>query len=194
MYQVTKVIMHFLKTKNENQRRLAALLDKIEQENQPSGWKKNTMIAVGGLTEIGFSKLTNHLLVISSSGRSVIDCANGQKLARDYEEYGDWYNPLDLTCQGIGPIGDETITIAGLCGGGLPHDNQYGESLQLAAPQWPVEDIYFCPPGKSILIERFQTGCCHIFSDHIRSYGFSWNGEFIVAATSSDLTIWQRLS
>ena len=47
---------------------------------------------------------------------------------------------------------------------------------------------------RDALIERFQTGCCHIFSDHMRSYGFSWNGEFIVAATSSDLTIWQRLS
>lgn len=187
-------MMSFFNAKNENQRRLMLLLDKIEQKPQPTGWKKNTMIAVGGLTEIGFSKITNHLLVISSSGRSLIDCANGQKLARDYEEDGDWYNSLNLICQGIGLIEDETVAIAGLCGGGLPLCNQYGESLELVAPRWPVEDIYFCPAGKSILIERFQDGCCHIFSDHIRSYGFSWNGEFIVAATSSDLTIWQRIS
>lgn len=185
--------MNFFNTKNANQRRLARLLKNIEHKSQPMGWLTTATIAVGELTEIGFSRITNQLLIISSSGRGLIDCESGEKLARDYQEYGDWYDPINLTCQGIGQTADEQITISGLSGGGLPLVNQYGETLELTAENWPLNDLYFCPSGGSIFIERFQTGCCHIFSSYIRCYGFSWNGQFIVAATSSDVTIWQRL-
>lgn len=182
------------KAKNENRIRLINLLNSVEERGSPPGWKITAAIAVGGLTEVGFSKVTNQLLVISSSGRCVIDCATGEKLARDYEEYSDWYDSLSLNCQGIGPLDGEVVTIAGMCGGGLPTISKYGESLERAAPEWPVEDIFFCPPGKSALMERHQDGCCRFISDHIHCVGFSWNGEFIVSATSSNITIWQRLS
>ncbi|PVZ87938.1 hypothetical protein C9426_10085 [Serratia sp. S1B] len=187
-------MFNLVKAKNENRTRLTNLLNRVEKRESPLGWKVSASIAIGGLTEVGFSKVTHQLLVISSSGRSVIDCATGEKLARDYEEYGDWYDSLSLTCQGIGPLEGELVTIAGMCGGGLPTNNRYGESLQRAATEWPVEDIFFCPPGKSALIEGYQEGCCRFISDHIRCVGFSWHGEFIISATSSDITIWQRLS
>ena len=187
------IIINLTKIQNENRLRLATLLNKIPNKDHPRGWKKVTTLAVGGLTEIGFSKVTNQLLIISTSGRSLINCINGERLARDYDEDGDWYDPINLTCQGIGPIADENILIAGLHGGGLLKCNQYGESLELTSLQWPVDDIYFCPIGKSIFTEHLQTDCCRIFSDYVRCYGFSWHGRFIVIATSSDETIWQRL-
>ncbi|WP_392551170.1 hypothetical protein RHO14_06635 [Orbus wheelerorum] len=187
-------MINLFNKKNQNQLRIIKRLKNIERLQTPNGWQKIVSIAVGGLTEIGFSKTTNHLLIISNTGRSLINCSNGERLARDYEENGDWYNPLALTCQGIGTIAGELIDITGLCGGGLPIINQYGESLELVAINWPLEDIYFCPSGKSVFIENLQTSCQHIFSDYIQSYGFSWNGVFIVIATSSDVTIWQRLS
>lgn len=173
--------------------RLSGLLKNIPKSSTPSGWELCVEIAVGGLTEIGFSRQHNNLLLaVSSSGRGVIDCCSGEKIARDYEEYGDWYDPFNLSCLGIGPILEEIITISGLCGGGMPTVNHYGETLTRVAPEWPIEELIWCPLGKDPLIEQFQAGCIKIASDYFRCAGFSWNGEFIVAATSSDITIWKR--
>ncbi|MBD2794298.1 hypothetical protein [Xenorhabdus szentirmaii] len=177
---------------DDNRCRLVNLLAEIPSVTVPPGWNFIATIAVGGLTEIGFSRITNHLLIISSSGRSVIDCTTGERLARDYEDDGDWYNAHELTCQGIGPISNETVTIAGLCGGGLPLANQYGETLERTAQNWPIEELYFCQLNSSPFTARFQAGCYHISSGYITCCGFSWNGEFIVMATSSDVTIWNR--
>lgn len=178
---------------NDYHSHLNTLINKIPKKDQPVGWKKVKALAVGGLTEIGFSKETNQLLIVSSSGRCLINCNNGEKLARDYDEYCNGYDPINLTCQGIGSLANELISIAGLHGGGLPTYNQYGESLELTSLQWPINDIYFCPLGKSIFDENDQNDCCRIFSDSVRCYGFSWNGKYIAIATSSDVTIWQRL-
>ncbi|MCE9729709.1 hypothetical protein [Pectobacterium sp. IFB5596] len=159
----------------------------------PTAWHPRVEIAVGGLTEIGFSHRQNHLLlVISSSGRGVFNCITGEKVARDVEEYGSWYDPINLTCKGIGPLADEDISIAGLCGGGLPMCNQYGETLVRAAPEWPLEVLIWCPPSKDALCIGHQEGCLKLLSDHFRCTGFSWNGEFIISATSSDITVWHR--
>lgn len=171
---------------------VTALLRRIPDQDAPTGWRRGARIAVGGLTEVGFSRRTGYLLVISSAGRGVIDCASGEKLARDDEVYGGWYDSIGMTCAGIGPLAGETVAIAGLCGGGLPAGNRYGETLEYAAPQWPLEEMIFCPPGKSALIERFQGGCVRLATDYIRCAGFSWCGEFIVMATSSDIMLWQR--
>ncbi|WP_455810773.1 hypothetical protein [Pseudomonas graminis] len=92
--------------------------------DHPPEWHPCVEISVGGLTEIGFSHKHNHLLlVISSSERGVFNCITGEKVVRDFEEYGDWYDPINLTCNGIGPLAGEKISIAGLCGGGLPMYN-----------------------------------------------------------------------
>lgn len=184
--------MSHITIQNENRLRVLDLLKEIKTSDSPTGWKKHVEIAVGGLTEVGFSKTTNDLLVISSSGRGLIDYTTGEKIARDYEEYGDWYDPVNLNCHGIGRVEDEIIHISGLCGGGLPFVNRYGESLERVAPEWPVEDIIFCPSGKTALIPSFQEGCVRFISDYIRAVGFSWCGEFLVCATSRDVTIWKR--
>jgi len=63
----------------KNRQRLITLLSNLPSCASPVGWKSMGKFAVGGLTEIGFSKNTELLLVISSSGRGVIDCAWGEK-------------------------------------------------------------------------------------------------------------------
>ena len=108
-------------------------------------------MAVGGLTDLGFSKSSPYLLVISSQGRGVIDCQTGEKVARDYDEMGDWFNPQQLLCQGIGPLASEWIQTCGINGGGLPWGNEFGESIEMNSPDWPVYDLYFC---LSVAIDR----------------------------------------
>lgn len=156
-------------------------------------WLPVLQVAVGGLTEVGFSHKQNHLLlVVSSSGRSVYNCMNGERLARDYSDHADWYSPLSLICKGIGPLSHEDISISGLCGGGLPMYNRYGESLVRVAPQWPLELLIWCPKNKDALTVGHQDGCIRLASDHFICTGFSWDGEFIVSATSSDFNVWCR--
>jgi hypothetical protein len=53
----------------KNRQRLITLLSNLPSCASPDGWKSMGKFAVGGLTEIGFSKSTELLLVISSSGR-----------------------------------------------------------------------------------------------------------------------------
>jgi len=140
-------------------------------------WAPYIEMAVGGLTEVAFSRNYNHLLlIISSSGRGVLDCLSGEIIARDYEEYGNWYDSVGLTCAGIGPLSGEILSIAGLCGGGLPMYNRYGESLERVSPEWPLEMLIWC----------------RLANDYFRCVSFSWDGELIISATSSDITVWKR--
>ena len=176
-----------------NRDRLARLIAALPRCAAPHGWRHQGTLAVGGLAEIGFSRASDLLLVVSSSGRSVIDCASGQKIARDDEDGGDWYRPLMLTCEGIGPLAGETIGIAGLHGGGLPTSNRFGESLTCVALAWPKSDVIFCAPGASPLVDGHQAGCDNIGPhDDIRACGFSWTGNTLVIATSADVAIFTR--
>lgn len=168
-------------------------LNLIPENATPEGWEKICDVAVGGLTEVGFSRVSSLLMVISSSGRGIFNSLTGEKCHRDYEEFFEGYHPASLTCRGTGPLADEVITIAGLCGGGLPAVNQYGESVECIAPEWPKEKIVYCPPGKTALIRKFQQGCCVIAKDYsFRAAGFSWDGSALLVAVSSGLTLWRR--
>lgn len=177
---------------DQNRQRLINLLCHVQKTKNPIGWQHVASIAVGGLLSVGFSKRQTHLLlVVSSSGRSVIDCQTGERIARDYEEYeglDQWY----LSCQGIGVLENEPITICGLHGGGLPQINSTGDSLVVVSPNWPEQDLILCQNHKVALIEGHQNDCNIIYSEHIRGFGFSWCGNYIVAACGSDFDIWAR--
>lgn len=175
-----------------NRERLTSLLSRVPLKECPDGWEVSGRFAVGGLSGIGFSKNAELLLVISSSGRGVIDCMLGKKISRDDEADGDWYKPFELVCEGIGPLQAEVIQIAGLNGGGLPTSNTFAESLEIVSPEWPKSNLIFCPPFKSGLVEGHQEGCVYIASDYFLAYGFSWSGSVFVYATSSDVTIFRR--
>ncbi|WP_071849958.1 hypothetical protein [Duganella sp. HH105] len=178
----------------QNRERLINLLQKVPRKECPAGWEIAGRFAVGGLTEIGFSRSAEILLVISSSGRGVIDCALGAKVSRDDESSGDWYMPAELVCRGIEPLESEIVQIAGLHGGGLLTATRRGESLEVASPDWPKSDLFFCPNNKSAVSEGHQQGCTLIASDYFRAYGFSWSGNSFAFATSSDVTVFRRRS
>jgi len=148
--------------------------------------------AIGGLTDIGFSKNSDLLLVLSGGGRGVIDPAIGAVVARDDEADGDWLDERLLLCGGIGPLAGEEIQVAGLNGGGLPRGSGLGESLEVVSPNWPLGDLIFCSNFGSALIERFQSTCLRIASDHIRAYGLSWSGNTFAYATGSDVCVYVR--
>ena len=57
----------------------------LKIEKPPPPWKFKTAILVGGLCSVGFDRDTDNLLIVSHSGRSVVDCSTGEKTARDYE-------------------------------------------------------------------------------------------------------------
>ncbi|WMS88742.1 hypothetical protein [Pleionea litopenaei] len=185
--------MPLFKKKDSNQERLLRILDQIKAAESPEGWVKVTSAAVGGLSDLGFSKKGPYLLAVSSQGRGVFDCDTGNKVARDYGSYGDWLKERELVCEGIGPIDSEQICTSGLQGGGLPLSNQFGESIEVVAPNWPVYDLYFCKDYKSALVDGHSSYCKKLDSEHLRAYGFSWCGKYLVSATGSDLTLWKKL-
>nr|GAT45553.1 predicted protein [Mycena chlorophos] len=176
-----------------NRARLISLLGSIPNGRCPEGWRLAGCFAIGGLTDIGFSKNADLLLVLSGSGRGVIDPKTGAVVARDDASDGDWLNERLLTCEGIGPLAGEEVQLAGLSGGGLPHGSGRGESLEVVSPNWPLGDLIFCSNFGSALVERFQSTCLRVASDHIRAFGFSWSGNSFVYATGSDVHVYVRL-
>jgi len=178
--------------KAKNRERLIRLISEIEENKNPNGWKHISSIAVGGLACIGFSKKNkNHVLVASSGGRGVIDCDTGEKLERDEEEYAG-LDKTGLYCEGIGPISDETVSMAGIYGGGLPLSNRQGDLLEVVSPNWPELDLTLCQNNKTALVDGHQSYCSVIISEHLRAYGFSWCGNYIIAATGSEFDIWKK--
>jgi hypothetical protein len=165
---------------------------KIEPVFPP--WQR-TIHAVGGLTEIGYVPASDLLLAVTYSGRGLFDCTSGQRVVRDHTppEEGEWYDDTGLLARGIGPADRQLIRLAGLHGGGLPRCARDGWSLELVAPDWPLQSIIIQPPGRCVLIERFAAGCAKIEEDHeIRAFGFSDTGRSFVVAVPHSLMIYSR--
>jgi hypothetical protein len=177
----------------ENKKRLQNLVTQTINIEEPPGWRK-TVFAIGGLSEIGFSKKhPNLLLVISSQGRGIIDCQRSELIERDYDTNWDWIDLYELTAQGLGILSNEKIMVSGLHGGGLPLTNKSGDSLLFMATEWPTVDIIFEPNYKSIYKENQAKECFRVFHDYeLRTYGFSYNGETFVIATSSEINIFSK--
>lgn len=178
---------------DKNKKRLQDLVKQTEAVDEPIGWRK-TVFAIGGLTEIGFSKQDpNLLLVISSEGRGLIDCKSSQLIEREDDTNWDWINPYELTAQGIGVLSNEKIQVSGLHGGGLPLMNKNGNSLLYMATEWPIVDIIFEPNFKSIYKENEAKECFSIFHDYeLRAYGFAYDGQTFVIATSREINIYRK--
>ena len=187
--------MRFFKKKpeDENKKRLHSLVNQTKKTDAPKGWRK-TVFAIGGLSEIGFSKqYSNLLLVISSQGRGVINCESSELLDRDYDTNFDWIDSYELTAKGIGILSNEKVIVSGLHGGGLPLMNKNGDSLIFMATEWPIIDIIFEPNFKSIYKEDQVKECFEIFHDYeLRTYGFSYDGKTFVIATSSEINIYRK--
>lgn len=187
--------MNFFKRsqEDENKKRLQSLVKQTIKANEPQGWIK-TVFEIGGLSEIGFSKQhPNLLLVISSQGRGIIDCERSELIKRDYDTNWDWIDSYELIAQGIGILSNEKIFVSGLHGGGLPVMNKNGDHLLFMGTEWPIIDIIFEPNFRSIYKENQATECFRVFHDYeLRAYGFSYDGETFVVATSSEISIYRK--
>lgn len=190
--------MNFFSKKNnpddENRLRLQNLVDKTKKVEAPTGWKKETF-AIGGLHSVGFSKkIPEMLLVVSSQGRGLIDCSKLELIGRDYNDSWEWMNSYELWTIGIGELSAEKIVVGGIDGGGLPFSNKYGDSIQFMATQWPIIDLIFEPHYKSLYKENETKDCFRIFHDYeLKAYGFSYDGNYFITATSSDVNIYKKV-
>jgi hypothetical protein len=181
------------KTEDENRIRIQKLVTETLDCDTPNGWTKKTF-AVGGLTEVGFSKLYPELLlIISSQGRGLFDCSKLELIERDKDSSYDWFNTYELYSMGIGKTKSEKIKVGGLSGGGLSYQNKYGESIEYLATEWPIIDLIFEPKNKYIYQNCDSVNCYRIFHDYeLRAYGFSYDGEYFVVASSSYVNIYRR--
>jgi hypothetical protein len=165
----------------------------LQQVAPPSPWRRIAIIAVGGLRSVGFDRNSELLLVISSAGRGVIDCRTGEKVARDDDEY--YENEQFLEAEGIGPLQGQTVRISGLLGGGLPISTPDAWSVELVSLDWPVKDILLLEPfsflygslyGKPAIFYKIGA------ESELRACGFSYTGNSLVIATSSDVAVFSR--
>jgi hypothetical protein len=153
----------------------------------PKPWRRLPASAVGGLFQVGYAAGTDLLLVLSSQGRGVFDCISGEKVARDYAEAHDFFDPIRLTAVGFGPLSGQTGHMAGLFGGGLPLTTLDGWGLEVQARVWPTHTVFLSAPGTREPVCIGEDGACEM-----RACGFSETGRSFVIATSCDLTIFAR--
>ena len=145
-------------------------------------WSKPIIFSVGVLTEIGFHDDWNYLLVVSYQGRSVIDCDNMTKVARDNTQLNtDDFNESKRTIKGIGPIKNKNIHCVGLWGGNIAQSTQDG--WQVTVKKDDVV-IFTSPNGDVSQLTKPLT--------ELRAVGFSHNGKLMIYATSSEIVCYVR--
>jgi len=169
------------------------VLKSLKVDAPPSPWKKLGMVAIGGLRAVGFDKASELLLVVSSSGRGVIECTTCTKLARDDAEYYDREEHLEA--EGIGPLNDKIVRMSGILGGGLPTSTPDGWSSEVVTLEWPENDILLVEPYCSIydVLYNKPSKFKKIGSEsELRACGFSFTGNTFIVASSSDIAIFGR--
>lgn len=169
-------------------------LDSLPAGDPPAPWRRVASPAVGGLLQVGFAAGTDLLLIVSHSGRGVVDCATGERLARDDGDY--WADRSALEADGIGPLDEQRVRIAGAGGGGLSRQTEDGWAIELHPLSWPAEELILCPPGEDMLLQAPGAGRSlaklRPFPSELRAFGFSPTGRSLVIATASDVEIFHR--
>lgn len=165
----------------------------------PSPWRLLAAHAVGGLSDVGFGRGSDLLLVVSSQGRGVFDCLTGTRVARDPSmpevDEKAWQDEYELEAQGIGPLGGQAVRTSGLAGGGLTLMTRDRWTVERLILEWPIESLLLVPPNSWIYETR--VGRSSEFTKiaeeiEVRAWGFSPTGRSLVLATSSDVTIYGR--
>ncbi|MBD5782247.1 hypothetical protein IEN85_22300 [Pelagicoccus sp. NFK12] len=172
---------------------LIKAIRKAPTSSPPAPWRETATIAVGGLSSVGFAEKEEHLLVVSSQGRSVIDCSTGERLERNREEYDEDTSLLEA--EGIGPLAGTKIKISGLYGGGLPNSTDDMWAVHEVTLEWPETTLIMTEPGSWLygMIYEKKGDFVKIGSElELRAFGFSPSGRSLVIATSSDVTIYHR--
>jgi hypothetical protein len=165
----------------------------------PPPWKR-LFLHVGGITEIGYARDSDLLLVISTAGRGVYDCLTGERLAHRVVppyDYDSWWFPTKLEALGIGPLENQAIRIAGLCGGGLPYHSSDNWSIKvsnyISEKKYSSSEVTLVQPHKPTNeVTPFSTVVYENDICEFRAAGFSETGRSFVCASSCDLVIFYR--
>jgi hypothetical protein len=144
-----------------------------------SPWKKVADVAIGGQTEVGFAPGSALLLVVSHQGRGLVSLVTGDRLARDRQEIGSWFDASRPAALGIGPLDGLWIEVAGLAGGQLPVTTADGWEARPARRGVVLAG----PAGESAEVSE---------SEEIRAFGFSPDGASFIIASSPSLVIFRR--
>jgi hypothetical protein len=175
--------------------RFDALNELVPAAKVPEPWKQVSVVAIGGLTSIGFVESTDVALAASSAGRGVFDCRTGALLARaDDQEFA--FDIGNLLLAGIGPISGQRVRMSGIYGGGLACRTTDGWSIERHPLAWPDDELILAPPGQSMFwLPRGQlmrlTKLAGFVSE-VRAFGFSPTGRSLVLATAADISIFGR--
>ena len=182
---------------HQNLEELRDRLIAMPVEAAPSPWQRTMVATVGGLTEVGYARNSDLLLVVSAQGRGVFDCLSGERIARDREENWDGLNQTLLVSPGIGPLEGQAVRLAGLHGGGLPTTTSDGWTLEAPTLQWPNSSFFLSKPWTSVFHYQGPGNSFKIWDDGpfpLRSFGFSDTGHTFVIATSGELAIFTRVT
>jgi len=175
---------------------LDPLRREIEQRQiapAPSPWQLKARLSIAGLLEIGFDADSELLLVASSSGRSVIDCQSGEKVARDRTD--NLGSDRHLQTRGIGPLQDRVIRMAGINGGGLPVATADGWMVEDITLAWPEQHLLLVEPGSWLHGARYhRPALFHKLGVEleVRAFGFSYTGLSLVIATAGEVLVYGR--
>ena len=153
----------------------------------PPPWRHVTTVGIGGLGSIGFGEGTDLLLVESTDGRGVFDCATGERVARDRDHNSSWEDTVLLRATGIGPLQGRTIRMAGLHGGGLPTMTADQWAVEIVCPDWPAAAVVLLAPGStSAWADEPSPACVKICElEDLRACGFSDTGRSLAVAEGS---------
>jgi hypothetical protein len=172
---------------------LRAELGSLKLTQPPPPWRKIAMIAAGGLRAVGFDRQSELLLVVSFSGRGVIDCTTGERVARDDGEYFE--DTQFMEAAGVGPLEGQTVRVAGGQGGGLPTSTQDGWSIEVVTREWPEHEVLVLAPFASLfdVLQGKPSRFNKIAEEsELRASGFSYTGRTLIVASSSDILIFGR--
>jgi hypothetical protein len=152
----------------------------------PPSWRHVSTIFVGGITEVGFTTDEQYLLLLSNSGRGLIETHTGTRVARDRSipsSASSWIDESAHIVGGIGPASGIGIACVGLWGGRLP--DRAGEwRLRVNAGKKNEFAFFDESTGQSWYLTYSIT--------ETRAYGFSKSGKIAIIATSSEVVLYHR--
>ncbi|MEO8074211.1 MAG: hypothetical protein ABI686_13310 [Acidobacteriota bacterium] len=148
-------------------------------------WKQIAIHPVGGIVQVGYAENSDLILVLSHNGRGIFDCLTGQKIARDRNDYFEFFDESTLVAKGFEQLNELEIKTAGLFGGNLSKSTQDGWTLSIKRLNGMIDEVYLSSKEDEIFIENDEVS-------EIRAFGFSNTGKSFVVATTSDLTIFSR--
>jgi hypothetical protein len=172
---------------------VADLLNNAAVGQIPDPWSDIAYVAVGGLEAVGFETVTERMLVVSSTGQSVIDCQTGEKLHRDRQRSA--YDSSTLTAWPTNQDEDNRIQMCGLHGGALRTVTDDGWSIDAIPIYWPKYFFVLNHPNSSVFMSKLgrPVHISVLANDYQpRAFGFSWSGKTLIKSDGAGIYIWGR--